>query len=242
MFVILCHPGDEAAFWLHDALRRDGLDGVEVVAVEALVYSRRIVHRMDHTGDSGEIGLADGRVLRPEQIRGLLNRVGFVPLSHVERASPADRAYATEEISAFLLAWLDGIGGRVINPALPQSLDGGGFPAATVFHMAAMAGLPTGGWRSDAPAVTAPSTARGTSRHVVVFDGRVYGPLVPRSLQAGCVRLGALLGVPLLQVALRHGAEDWRFEGAHGLVDFRVGGRPLALAIANAFAPGDAAA
>jgi hypothetical protein len=243
MFLILCHPGDEAAFWLHDALRRDGLDGVEAVAVEALVYSRRIVHRMDDGGDEGEIELADGRVLRPEAIRGLVNRVGFLPQAHVERAAPGDKAYAVEELNAFLLAWLNGVGCRVINPALPLSLDGGAFPAATLFHMAAMAGLPTGGWRSDASDEGAHGMDSVTTHNVVVFDGRLFGPLLPQGLQAGCRQLAVLLGVPLLQVAFHHsGAQGWRFRAAHGLADFRIGGRPLASAIAGAFAPDEAEA
>ncbi len=237
MFLILCHPGDEAAFWLHDALRRQGLDGVEAVAVEALVYSRRIVHRLDNAGDSGEIELADGRVLRPEAIRGMINRVGFLPLAHIERAAPGDRAYATEELNAFLLAWLNSVAGPVINPAQPLSLDGGAFPAATLFHIAGMAGLPTQGWRSDTPADIPRGAEPETAHDVVVFDGRLFGPLLPQGMQAGCRQLAALLGVPLLQVALRHSeAHGWRFHAAHGLADFRIGGRPLASAIATTFA------
>jgi hypothetical protein len=234
MIVILCHADDAAALWLCAALRRLGRDDVEAVSVEALVYSRRIVHRLDDAGDTGEIEMADGRVLRCEAIDGIVNRVRFLPLAHIERAAAADRTYATEEIHAFLLAWLDGVAGRVINPPLPTVLDGGTFPTATVVHLAAMAGLPTRRWAygseedPDAPAVP------GATVPVIAFDNRIFGPVVPRALQDGCRRLAVLLGVPLLEVALSHSAEGgWRFQGARGLADFRAGGAPLAAAISR---------
>ncbi|HET7716557.1 MAG TPA: hypothetical protein VFK86_13115 [Bauldia sp.] len=235
MIVILCHPFDEAALWLCHQFRLLGLD-VEPVAVEALVYSRKIVHRLGDLGDTGEIHLSDGRVLRPESIRGLINRVCFLPLAHIERATPGDRTYASEELNAFLLAWLDSVAGPVINPAQPLSLDGGAFPSPTLFHLAAVAGLPTEGWRSDArPGDPALAVPRAT-QDVVVFDSRTFGPLIPRGLQAGCRQLALLLGVPLLQITFRHSDDrGWLFHAAHGLADFRVGGRPLAAAIATTF-------
>ena len=112
-----------------------GVGGVELVAVEQLVYSRRIVYRLTTHGDSGGIELADGRTLRPESITGLVNRVQYLPTQHFARAQPADRAYAEAELSAFLLAWINGIAGRVINPALPFALGGGAFPRPTVTHL-----------------------------------------------------------------------------------------------------------
>ncbi len=62
MNVILCHPGDAPAAWLAQALRARGV-ALEVVSVEALVYSRRIVFRQDGGGDRGSVTLHDGRVL-----------------------------------------------------------------------------------------------------------------------------------------------------------------------------------
>ena len=236
MLVILCHPADAAALWLHDALCRLGVGPLELVTVEQVVFSRSIVHRLDGSGDTGAIQLADARVLRAEAITGVVNRVQVLPTQHFAAADPEDRAYATEELGAFMLAWLDGVAGRVINPPLPAALGGGAFPDIVIAHAAAMAGLPTRSWRrTDTPAAEDRNPLPPPTHAVVVLDGRVFGPLIPRKLQDGCRRLAALLGVPLLQVLLHHSSQaGWGFAGATGFADFRLGGEPLAAAMAHA--------
>ena len=235
MVVILCHAGDAAALWLHGALRRLGVGNSELVSVEQVVYSRRIVHRLDDEGDVGTIELADSRVLRPEAITGLVNRVQFLPTQHFAAADVVDRAYATEELGAFLLAWLDAVGGRVINPALPSALGGGLFSDVVIAHSAAMAGLPTRGWRrADSGVEDHDDPATQPTHAVIVLDGVIFGAPIPPHLEEGCCRLAALLGVPLLQVLLGHSSDaGWRFVGANGFADFRIGGDPLAAALAR---------
>jgi len=238
MLVILCHADDVAALWLHGALQRLGVGELELVAVEQVVFSRRIVHRLDGAGDTGAIQLTDSRVLRAEAITGLVNRVQFLPTHHFAAADAVDRAYATEELGAFMLAWLDGVAGRVINPPLPAALGGGAFPDVVIAHAAATAGLPTRPWRrADTVTPDDPGPAGSPTHGVVVLDGRIFGPLIPRHLQDGCRRLATLLGVPLLQVFLHHSRDTgWRFVGATVFADFRIGGKPLAAAMARTLA------
>ena len=236
MIVILCHPGDSAAVWLHGVLRTLGLDTVDLVTVEQVVYSRQIIHRLGAHGDTGAIHLADGRVLRPETITGLINRVQYLPTAHFAAADAAERAYATEELSAFMLAWLDSVAGRVINPPTPFALGGGAFQTATTIYLAAMAGLPTVAWRASTTESADDDTLPPPATHcAIAFDGRLFGTLLPRQLQEGCQRLAALLGVPLLQILLHHSPErGWQFVGANGAADFRLGGKPFAAAMAQA--------
>ncbi len=247
MIVILCHPDDAGALWLWERLQHLGVGGVELVTVEQLVFSRRIAYRLSGAGDSGSIELADGRVLRPETITGLVNRVQYLPTQHFASADAADREYAAAELSAFLLAWINGVAGRAINPPLPLALGGGTFQVPTVLHHAAAAGLPTRTWRvsasEDGPpeggpyATLTPEGGPYTVHSVVVFDGRLYGPILPRELQDGCRRLSVLLGAPLLQVVLRQAAKPgWEFVQATGAVDFRIGGNALAAALGRSLA------
>lgn len=237
MILVLCHPGDAAALWLRGAMQSLGVAGVELVAVEQLVYSRRIVHRMSGDGDSGSVQLADGRTLHPQAITGLVNRVEYLPTQHFARAQPSDRAYAEAELSAFLLAWINGVAGRVVNPPLPFALGGGAFPTPTVAHLASVAGLPTDAWRAGATDDGGGAPPVQPTHAALVFDGRLYGALLPRHLQDGCRRLATLLGTPLLQIGLHQSSEHgWRFAHASGVADFRLGGRPLARALAQALA------
>jgi hypothetical protein len=236
MIAILCHPGDEAALWLDRTWHGLGIEAIELISVEQLAFSRHIVHRLDTAGDAGVIRIAGGRDVRTEAITGLLNRVQFVPTQHFARADAVERAYATAELSAFLLAWLHGITGRVINPPLPFALGGANFPIPTVAHMAATAGLPTCVWRASTRVDRRDTISPPAPTHaVVVFDGRLFGPIVPTSVQDGCRRLAILLGVPLLQVLLHHSREQgWRFVAVPAVVDFRIGGSGLARALARA--------
>jgi hypothetical protein len=231
MTVILCHSDDAAALWLAASMRQLGAPA-DIVTLEQLVFSRRLGLRLDNSGDAGGVELSRGRFLRLEAISGLVNRVRYLPTQHFERAAPAERAYAESELSAFVLAWIHGVPGRIINPPLPFDLGRGTFVRPTLLHHAAMAGLPTGGWlaKSDEPAREMPA-ARATHT-VVVLDGRLFGPLLPRRLQDGCRGLASLLGTPLLQVDLQHSAlNDWRFLGATGIADFRIGGKALVQAL-----------
>jgi hypothetical protein len=236
MIVILCHPHDRAAVWLDDILRRLGVRKLELVAVEQVVFSRHVVHRVTGEGDTGAIRLADGRLLRPEAITGLVNRVQYVPTGHFARAPAIDRVYAASELGAFMLAWLNGVAGRVINPPRPLDFGGGTFDAPTLVHLASMAGLPTAGWRGSTTDEGSGAAESPLPTHtVVVFDGRVFGPLVPGSVQEGSRRLAALLGVPLLEVRFHDSpTRRWRFVSASGLVDFQRAGTPLAAGIARA--------
>jgi hypothetical protein len=235
MIVILCHPGDAAAVWLAGTMRELAAAAVELVTVEELVYSRRIVYRLSDAGGFGSITLADGRVLRPDTITGLVNRVSYLPTEHFARALSADRAYAEAELNAFLLAWINGIAGRVINPPLPAALSGGTFSLPGLTHHAAMAGLPTEVFRASARGFGDATPQWPATHTAIVFDGRTFGMLLPRPLQDSCRRLATLTGTSLLQVALNHSRErGFRFVNASGAVDFRLGGKPLARALAPA--------
>lgn len=236
MIVIVCHPHDEAALWLHGELRHAGICGPELVSVEQLVFSRSVVHRMTSSGDAGAIRLADGRVIRSETIATLINRVQYLPTQHFAGASTADRLYATAELHAFMLAWLNSAGGRVFNPPRPLDLAGGTFDPGSLLCLAEMAGLPTVTWRAaSAEPGTADPPVLLPTHTVVVFDARVFGPRLPEPLQEGCRRLGALLGVPLLEIGLHRSAEtSWMFATASGLVDFRRAGRLFMAGFAEA--------
>jgi hypothetical protein len=232
--VILCHPHDAGALWLDQMLRDLGVRRFEVVTVEQLVFSRRIVYRLSDAGESSRIRLVDGRELRSDAISGLINRICYLPTQHFASADPDERTYATAELSAFLLAWLNGVRGRVLNPARPFSL-AGMFDRTAMRYSAAVAGLPTAPWRATDSADESPGLP--PTHTTIVLDGRLFGPILPRHLQDACCRLAVLLGVPLLQVAFQHAPGGaWRFVDATAFVDFYAGGRPLAAAIARAFA------
>lgn len=247
MNVILCHPGDVSAVWLAHALRSCGV-ALEVASVEALVYSRRIAFRQDSAGDRGSVTLHDGRVLRPEAIGVLVNRVRYLPTAHFATAAPGERAYAESELDALLLAWLNTVPGRVVNPPHPGAPGGAALAAMTMCRAALRAGLPAPPWQASSETTQARIPATGATQasaasHVVIaFDGRLYGSRLPHPLQDGVRRLASLLDLPLLQVGFDRGPRGaWRFVDATGDVDFRRGGDAFARDLAAVMSPRPAA-
>jgi hypothetical protein len=197
MIVILCHPAMP---------RRCGSPGrcassapaVELVTVEELVYSRRIVYRLSDTGSSGSIVLADGRTLRPETITGLVNRVATCRRSTLRercsgsrlRRSGAQRASARVDQRRRRARHQSAAALRARRRS---------FPLPALMHFAAMAGLPTGGFRASADRHE-DARPRVRDARAVVFDGRTYGTLLPRALLDGCRRFAALTGASLMQI------------------------------------------
>ena len=236
MRIILCTPEDEAAIWLARTFRDLNVRDVELVTIQQLVFSRSIVHHVTNRGDAGAVQLADGRTLPPEEITAVINRVHHLPTEHLGLARPDDRAYATAELSAFVLAWLNGTGGRVINPARPLSLGGGTLETTTLTHLAGVAGLPTVAWEASTRAGLNTRSRHCSPLHsTIVLDGHCFGAPLPGELQEGCRRLATLAGMPLLQVLLQSSrSSGWRFVGATGAVDFRLGAEALAAFMAAA--------
>ncbi|HEV7891109.1 MAG TPA: hypothetical protein VGP08_10735, partial [Pyrinomonadaceae bacterium] len=68
-----------------------------------------------------------------------------------------------------------------------------------------------------------------------VCGGRVFGPhAFPREIEEGCVRLSALVSMPLLGVEFGRGESgEWQFASATPLPDLSAGGEPLLDALAE---------
>ena len=108
-----------------------------------LAQSQRWEHRVDEQGASIDITLADGRHIRNDAIQGVLNRLVCVPFEPLRLAHPADREYASQELTAFCLSWLYALSSLVINRAAPQGLAGQWRHRSEWLWLAAHVGLPT---------------------------------------------------------------------------------------------------
>jgi hypothetical protein len=233
VILIICNPQDHGAQKLQRLLAAEGA-AAACIAIDEIVYARRIVHRIGRERERSEIGLARGGSILPEALSGVINRIETLPTRHLERVAAADRGYAMQEQSAFLLAWLDSLPCRVINEARANALGGLWLHPFAMRHLAAVAGLPTRPlrWSSDEDL---PAPPPGPVVAAVVFDGKVFGPILPAATQAAIRRLSQLAGMALMQIEFDASPEGLAFRSAHGLVDPQVGGRPLARALAGSF-------
>ena len=201
MIVILCHPRDAAALWLHEAMRSLGIAGVELVAVEQLVYSRRIVYRHERRRRlrphraCRRANAAPGGDHRPRQSRPVS---ADAALREGASGGPRLCRIRAQRVPARVDQWRRGSrdqsaaalrSRRRRVPAADRRASRVRWPACRP-----VAGVPMRPRDDSGTPPMSPTHA------ALVFDGRLYGALLPRQLQDGCRRLAVLLGAPLLQI------------------------------------------
>ncbi len=234
MWLILCNSQDRSALWAYRGLRALGLAPLELVSPEMLVCALRWEHWIGAEGVGSHVTLADGRVLRSEEIRGVLNRLEALPDGHLQRAAPGDLQYARNEIQALVTSWLHSLPSPVLNRPVPPGLAGRWRSEGEWMWLAAQAGLPTRPYREPGGSTGRTATG-GPLQTVIAVAGQTAGAAAPPALLAGCRRLAALSECDLLGIdfSVRQG-DPWLFAGASPLPDLRAGGSPLLGLLARA--------
>lgn len=239
MWLILCSAHDAVAEWARRGLASRGLAPLEVVYAEALPYGLRWEHRIGEAGAYVGFELRDGRRITSDGLRGVLNRLTHLPTQHLSMLP--DQEYISQELTAFSMSWLYALPCPVLNRPTAQGLCGPWLHVSEWVTLAARAGLPTpvyrqgGGDLIDETKTERTLFPRETTTGVVVVGGRVFGPRVfTREMEEGCVRLSALVSMPLLGVEFGRGEDgEWQFASATPLPDLSAGGEPLLDALAE---------
>lgn len=237
MWLVLCDPSDAAALWAVVGLRRRGVRPLEVVSPEALLYSRSIAHEIRAGVARTTFALPDGRPLRSEDVRGVLNRATTLPVAHLSGASREDAAYAQHENYALVLSVLHALGATAINRPTSSSLAGCLWTTPEWLMAAARVGLACWPWaRSTRAPITDDDRPPGTRRDIIMLDGITYGARLPADVSRGCAALAAAADARLLGIDLCEDADGaWWFVGASPRPDLRLGGAPLLDGLAHAF-------
>ena len=206
-----------------------------------LAQSQRWEHRVGAKGVTIDITQADGRRIRSDTIRGVLNRLVSVPYAPLLLAHPADRDYASQELTAFFLSWLYALSLPVINRPTPQGLAGQWRHRSEWLWLAAHAGLSTPHYQQTSQDSTVGQGGQGlviaeTPVHTVfIVAGHVVGAAVPPHIRRACQRLAGLARTTLLGVDFTNGpAGSWTFAGATPMPDLRLGGEALLDALSGA--------
>ncbi|MEU9045601.1 MULTISPECIES: hypothetical protein [unclassified Kitasatospora] len=232
MWLVLCDPGDQAALWAHEGLRKRGLEPLELLSPQALLGSTRSAHRVGRHGAAFDNSLPDGRILASRDVSGVLNRVAAAPFGLLPFDTHADARYAQEELSALLLSLLTCLGPVSVNRPGATGLCGAWRSAAEWTVLAARAGLPVPPARiSSSPEPEPPWDAPGSGGVLVlgehVFGEHGFGAPAAEDEKA-YVRLARLAGTDLLGLDLhRDGGQRVVFAGATPLPDLRSGGDPF---------------
>lgn len=170
MWLILAQDGDVEARWLAGRLRDRGKRRVELIEASELVHVCRWEHRIGTLTTSSRLVVGDREAIDCGELDGVLNRLSWLSAEGFEGASPADREYATSELFALGMSWLESMGPRVLNRPAAFSLSGAWRTPAQWRALARSAGLPAEPYDSDHP-----GTPGEDGQTVLVVDGQVIG-------------------------------------------------------------------
>ena len=240
MILVLCDEADRSALWAMDVLRERGLSPTMLTG-ETLASVVRWHHRLGTAGVECELSFPGGAHLCSREIRGVLNRLPYIPSAWQRRIGGPDREYALQEIYAFILSWLHALPGPVLNPPTPQGLCGNWRHPAAWAALAVSVGLPARPFRqtsADSPLLPSQIAANSTTSTVYVVGTRAIGHSVLISSYAqNCVRLAEKSLSPLLGIDFAlDGAGCWQMLSASVMPDLASGGEELADALATALA------
>ncbi len=197
MWLLLCSSDDYPALWAASRLRARGLSPLVVLTPELLHSSLRWRHRLDgEHPPSVEFTLADGRTICGAEIRGVLNRITWLPPSLVAHVNRADRAYALAEWTALHISWLSALTVPVLNRPVMQGLCGAWRHDSEWYWLASRAGLRTAPFR-QAPSMAdqSPTTQLGRAfgaRTIFVADGRVVAEGLTQETALACAFMARL--------------------------------------------------
>jgi hypothetical protein len=236
VWLILCTADDTSALWAANRLRARGLAPLVVLTPELLHYSFRWRHRIGNDAPpSVEFTLADGRTIRSPDIRGVLNRIPFLPPTLVTRLAPGDRSYALQEWTALHISWLTALGVPVLNRPVLQGLCGAFRHMSEWTWLASRAGLPTQPFHQSGSRPVRPRVAVPVGS-VLVVDRQVIGRVDHRTADA-CRRLAETAGTRMLGVELDRMTGN--FVDASPRPFLQSGGEPLIDALCAALTSAD---
>lgn len=228
MKLILCSDGDATAAWAYANLRSLGCADLELVTSGDLAHATQWSHRVKSDGSTVEIHLKDGRQISLASVHGVINRLTWPSRALIGQATREDQDYAWSESFAFYLSWLNSLPGKVFNRATPQGLCGAWRSAVQWAVLAGQAGFHVEPCRESETGWERPLEEGKTLTTTVVFEGKPFGSVETRAIEAACRGLfersaTSLLGVDMYQ------SEDgqWIFHNATPLPNMRVGGLPL---------------
>lgn len=246
MWLVLCPSTDIAALWAYEGLKYRGLTPLELVCAEELACSLHWDHQVSASDIRVNVTLADGRTIKHDAVRGVLNRLAYLPQEHLALGESADRDYAQQELTAFYMSWLYAMPRPMLNVPTAQGLCGAWRHISEWVWLAGKAGLPTRSYRQSSFGRSDEGQVRGNlasaqapANTIIVVDGHIVGASPPAHITDGCRQLAELSGTGLLGIEFTtDGTSPWTFSGATPLPDLRLGGERLLDVMASVFQEG----
>lgn len=236
MILFLCSPNDVSARWFVAALRRHHGVAAQIITPQELVYAPDMQHRLDGPETFGSVTLTSHGRLDSGSIRGVVNRLEYLPDAHLARVNATDRAYIQQELLAIWSSWISALPCPVINRPTAISVTGPLFHPAIWHHHAAAAGLASAPMLYD---VDLPDPVPPAPVHsVIVCKDQCHSTSVPPGLFGACRDLAYYAGFDMLEVMFGQGPTGAVFSHASPLPDLSRAEPGLLAQVAQIFQEG----
>ena len=225
MYLLLCDPQDTVAIWTYKGLKQRGVAPLHVIHARELLNAR-CAHTLGATGVSVEFNLEGYGRIHSDDIKGILNRLLWLPFDYFLQAHPNDRDYALQECYAFFASWMHSLSAPVLNPATVSGLSGRWYTPFEWALLAAQTGLNISTYHMSNRTQFVDMRPDPTAHHqkLLVIGQCVVGPEVPAWVKSACVQLAKRTDLPLLGIHLVELPNDkWSFAGATPCPDLRTG-------------------
>lgn len=231
--ILLADDRDLAAAWAAEGLRRLGVRA-SMITLSALLGAPSWEQRVTAAGGRSRVELRDGPALSSEVSSCVVNRLSEVRLSD-RGVKASDQEYVSEEWQAVLISFLHGFGGVMWDRPQPPALSGRVRGEAEWAWLARNAGFRTGRFEDSVAGVLLGDTAAPAEHPFLLFvlGDTVWPPVTP-DLADSARRLASAAGIRLLGIQLDASGGTPSFVSATSTPDFRIGGRPLLVALAGA--------
>lgn len=190
MNLIICHPHDSQAIWVHTQLKRYQVPST-LLTVEELLMAKKWSQSIDNEQDSFEIETSSGLKLTDKNINFVLNRALYAQSPIWQKAKMEEQNYISAEMTALIYSWLHQVTRKtkLFNPPNGYSFSGLQIEASEWAFYAQKAGFDID---SDLK----------TTKKVLVIAEKVIGKIISKSLAEKCINFSKLINAPIVEIEL----------------------------------------
>ena len=224
MVCILLNNDDVSGLWLARCLQQLSAQTIKLISAEELMYAPSFTCGIHNGQTFFKINLQNGFEFTNKNSSTIINRIGYLPLQHLQQFKQEDSNYVQAELMATFVFLFSSFRNPVFNTASGRGLCGAERSAAEWAMLAGKAGFCSDEMLYEEKEMYIHQSAgSATTFLVVVFNNRCYLQTdhLPVVIEKSCLKLLQLSGENILEVYCHMESENVHFLSAALLPSFK---------------------